>query len=329
MSDPAAEFPRLGAQERELLLVCARTTLTDSQAERVDQLVEQRLEWGALVWHARLHSVVRRQAVTDELTDLANRRRFMEVLQQEVARATRFGSALALALCDLDNFKQINDRCGHQAGDDVLRATANVIRERVRETDLPARIGGEEFAVILSGTDIRGAYALAEQLRHDLSARVRVPLADWAVTASFGIAMLHAGRIVWHGPTEEIIRDVPYGAASDARAKGGTASVRTKRNRQPRREAPCGRASRRRIARPRAPAAPRPERGRRSSRGRRSAVALGRIGGHPRGDPAPRRGGGSPPGSEGRTRRRADARARHAPRSGARSPHEFPRELSC
>jgi len=181
----------VGMGRRQIVLYPRRGGFTEADREVAAALVAQ----GRIALeNARLHSVVRRQAVTDELTDLANRRRFMEVLQQEVARATRFGSALALALCDLDNFKQINDRCGHQAGDDVLRATANVIRERVRETDLPARIGGEEFAVILSGTDIRGAYALAEQLRHDLSARVRVPLPDWAVTASFGIAMLHAGE---------------------------------------------------------------------------------------------------------------------------------------
>jgi diguanylate cyclase (GGDEF)-like protein len=144
--------------------------------------------------NARLHSLIRRQAVTDELTDLANRRRFMEVLQQEVARAARFGSSLALVLFDLDHFKQINDRCGHQAGDVVLSSAAAVMRARVRETDLPARVGGEEFAVILSGTDLEGACAVAEKLRHDLSEQVRVPIPDWTVTASFGVAVLHEGE---------------------------------------------------------------------------------------------------------------------------------------
>jgi diguanylate cyclase (GGDEF)-like protein len=151
--------------------------------------------------NARLHSVVRRQAVTDELTDLSNRRRFMEVLHLEVARAVRFGSPLALVLLDLDHFKQINDRFGHQAGDDVLRSAAAAIRGRVRETDLPARIGGEEFAVILTGTGEEGALELAEQLRVDLSRGVRVPgVADWTVTASFGVAVLHQG-----GDTELLI----------------------------------------------------------------------------------------------------------------------------
>jgi diguanylate cyclase (GGDEF)-like protein len=143
--------------------------------------------------NARLHSVVRRQAVTDELTDLANRRRFMDVLQQEVARALRFETPLALVLFDLDHFKQINDRFGHQVGDEVLRRAARVIRERVRETDLPARIGGEEFGVILTGTGGAGALAVAEQLRHDLSQYVEVAGEDWTVTASFGVAVLHDG----------------------------------------------------------------------------------------------------------------------------------------
>jgi diguanylate cyclase (GGDEF)-like protein len=144
--------------------------------------------------NARLHSVVRRQAVTDELTDLANRRRFMDALRQEVARSARLKTPLALVLFDLDHFKLINDRCGHQAGDDVLRSAAEVIRARVRETDLAARIGGEEFAVILPGTDLEGAAALAEHLRRDLTAGVVVPNAGLTLTASFGVAEHHRGE---------------------------------------------------------------------------------------------------------------------------------------
>src|SRR5207237_2583695 len=124
--------------------------------------------------NARLHGVVRRQAVTDDLTDLSNRRRFMEALRQEVARSARLDTPLALVLFDLDHFKQINDRCGHQAGDDVLRSAADAIRARVRETDLAARIGGEEFALILPGTDRQGAVSLAEHLRRAVSRTVGV-----------------------------------------------------------------------------------------------------------------------------------------------------------
>ena len=138
--------------------------------------------------NARLHGIVRRQAQTDELTDLANRRRFMEALHYEVARCNRFGTVVSLVLFDLDRFKRINDHCGHQVGDAVLRGTAHVIRERVRETDLAARIGGEEFAVILAGTDLEGALAFADDLRNDIAEHVKVERVDWPVTASFGVA---------------------------------------------------------------------------------------------------------------------------------------------
>ena len=143
--------------------------------------------------NARLHGVVRRQAVTDDLTDLANRRGFVDALRQEVARYARLDTPLALVLFDLDHFKRINDRCGHQAGDDVLRSTADVIRGRVRETDLAARIGGEEFAVILPGTGLEGALSLAEHLRRDISSGVEVPDAELTLTASFGVAEHRAG----------------------------------------------------------------------------------------------------------------------------------------
>jgi diguanylate cyclase (GGDEF)-like protein len=144
--------------------------------------------------NAVLHSVVRRQAVTDELTDLANRRRFMEALQQDVARSDRFAAPLSLVLFDLDHFKEINDRCGHQTGDDVLRSAAAVIRARVRETDLAARVGGEEFAVIVPGTELSGAALLAENLRRDLAEQVEVADLRGTVTASFGVAAHRSGE---------------------------------------------------------------------------------------------------------------------------------------
>ena len=150
--------------------------------------------------NARLHGVVRRQAVTDDLTDLANRRRFMDALRQEVARSARLETPLALVLFDLDHFKQINDRCGHQAGDDVLRSAADVIRGRVRETDLAARIGGEEFAVILPGTGLGGAVSLAENLRRDISEGVELPDDELTLTASFGVAEHQSGE-----PAETLI----------------------------------------------------------------------------------------------------------------------------
>ena len=140
--------------------------------------------------NARLHRLVERQANTDGLTELPNRRHFEEALEAEISRAERFEGGLALILADLDDFKQVNDRYGHQAGDDVLQTFADILRATVREIDLPARYGGEEFAVLLPQTELEGAHQLAERLRRALAAR---PMATHpgglvAVTASFGVA---------------------------------------------------------------------------------------------------------------------------------------------
>jgi len=140
--------------------------------------------------NARLHDLVRRQAQTDELTDLANRRRFMNGLEQEIARANRLGTALSLVLFDLDRFKRVNDRCGHQVGDLVLRRTADAVCEHIRGTDLAARVGGEEFAVLLPGSDASGAATFAENLRRAVEREVIVEGVAWPTTASFEVAQI-------------------------------------------------------------------------------------------------------------------------------------------
>jgi diguanylate cyclase (GGDEF)-like protein len=115
--------------------------------------------------NAHLHRVTRQLATTDELTQLANRRQFDEALAAEVVRAERFRDPVAVVAADLDNFKEINDRFGHDVGDLVLRAFAAAIRTNVRDVDLPARYGGEEFTVLLPATDAEGGRQLAERLR--------------------------------------------------------------------------------------------------------------------------------------------------------------------
>lgn len=139
--------------------------------------------------NARLHTIVQRQAVTDELTELPNRRRFMETLEAEVRRAERFGAPLGLVLFDLDDFKLVNDRHGHQVGDLVLKKTGEVLLERIREVDLAARLGGEEFAVLVAGTDLGGAVSLAESLRQALTEAAVATAGgeDVRITASFGV----------------------------------------------------------------------------------------------------------------------------------------------
>jgi diguanylate cyclase (GGDEF)-like protein len=144
----------------------------------------------------RLHRTVKRQAITDELTQLANRRRFTETLALEVRRAERFSDPLTLVLADLDDFKQINDRYGHQVGDEVLRRFADVLRENLRDFDLPVRFGGEEFAVLLPETGLEGGEQLARRLSAAL-ARLRMPETGRErapVTASFGVASFPAAQ---------------------------------------------------------------------------------------------------------------------------------------
>jgi diguanylate cyclase (GGDEF)-like protein len=146
--------------------------------------------------NARLHRAVEQQAITDDLTGLANRRRFSESLSLEVSRAVRFGGSLALVLADLDDFKRVNDLYGHQVGDDVLRRFADLMRESVREFDLAVRHGGEEFAVLLPGTDLEGGVRLAERLGDALRAALFVSHGGdaFAVTSSFGVSAFPESR---------------------------------------------------------------------------------------------------------------------------------------
>jgi len=135
-------------------------------------------------------------ATTDGLTGVANRRAFDERLEQEWARASRLGTSVALLIFDLDFFKQYNDHFGHQAGDDCLRQIAKVTSAGRRPVDLAARIGGEEFAVLLPDTSLEGATRVAETIRTLVEAlHIDHPEGPMGImTASFGVAALKPGR---------------------------------------------------------------------------------------------------------------------------------------
>src|SRR5919202_5931958 len=141
--------------------------------------------------NARLHRIVERQALVDTLTGLANRRHAQDALAIEISRAARFGDPLALVVVDVDTFKTVNDTHGHPFGDRVLRELAEVLRANLRDIDLPSRWGGDEFVLVLPGTDRDGAVAVAERIRVALSDRVVLTPEGAAVstTASFGVAV--------------------------------------------------------------------------------------------------------------------------------------------
>jgi len=135
-------------------------------------------------------------ALTDALTGLANRRAFDEALAREWARTLREGSPVSLLLLDIDRFKELNDQYGHQVGDDCLRAVAAAVPGALRTTDIVARYGGEEIAVILPSTDSAGAVKSAEAVRGIIE-DLRIPHEGNAdhggwVTASVGVATAFA-----------------------------------------------------------------------------------------------------------------------------------------
>jgi diguanylate cyclase (GGDEF)-like protein len=167
---------------------------------------------GQLVAHRLLIDLLRAEADQDFLTGLANRRRFRKALEQEVERWRRYGMPCALLLLDIDHMKRVNDTYGHPAGDRVIRYIADVLAELSRDNDTAARLGGEEFALLLAGVGGDKALAAAERVRLAVAERALAEVGH--VTVSVGAAACPA-----HAKSERELF-----AASDAalyRAKGG------------------------------------------------------------------------------------------------------------
>lgn len=155
------------------------------------------------------------QAAVDALTGLASFRVLRDRLANEVARSKRTGDPFAVLFFDLDNFKEVNDRFGHEAGNEVLRATAAEFGALIRTTDLAARYGGDEFVVVLVGTELDGGRRVAEKVRarvEDVGRRMKYP--DGLVTVSVGVAA--------YGPSDVEREDVLVAADRALyRAKAG------------------------------------------------------------------------------------------------------------
>lgn len=162
----------LDQKVEELLVLKAQMEETNQQLEEANQQLEE-------------------LSRTDALTGLANRRQFKEVLAAEWRRALRNGNSLALVMADIDAFKSFNDTYGHLAGDDCLRKIALALRSPLmRPSDLAARFGGEEFVILLPGTDLEGGAFIAEAIRQDVE-RLSITHAGsdtgGLVTMSFGV----------------------------------------------------------------------------------------------------------------------------------------------
>lgn len=142
---------------------------------------------------------LRQMARTDPLTGIANRRVFVEAAEGEFQRAKRFGTEAALLMIDIDHFKRVNDTYGHEAGDKALVAFARVLAQAARSTDLAARFGGEEFMLLLPGTDLAGSIETAERLRESAAAiRVGSTAGEFGFTISVGASSFDFQDCDWN-----------------------------------------------------------------------------------------------------------------------------------
>lgn len=183
---------RLQARDGQMpwSLLNARTLVLDERRTGVLTLTD-------LTEQKRIEERLRRLAARDALTDTLSRGRFFEAAREELARATRYGRPLALAMVDLDLFKSINDRYGHRAGDEVLRAIAGLMTRGLRGQDHIGRYGGEEFAILLPETTLEAAREVLERVRQAIAElRLAFDGREVAITVSVGVVAVQTGEPV-------------------------------------------------------------------------------------------------------------------------------------
>jgi len=160
---------------RESISQCITSVLKKARLKREIRLARERMA---------------EMATRDELTGLHNRRYFLESLEREMARARRYETDLMFCMSDLDHFNEINDTFGHAAGDMALSEIGKILKQWARQTDLPCRYGGDEFAVILPNTDAEGGLVAGERLREAVAGhRFEYEAHDFQMTISIGIAL--------------------------------------------------------------------------------------------------------------------------------------------
>lgn len=189
-----------------------RTKLLQDEVKRRNQELEA------------INAELTRSATTDPLTGLFNRRHFMQRAHEEVKRAQRYQRCFGLLMLDVDHFKRLNDEFGHLAGDEVLVVLASVVKGTLRETDLLARFGGEEFIIGLPETGPTGAAVVAERLRQRVAA-APLPGVDRSVTVSVGAAALPTDGVESVDQLIQLADDALYRAKSQGRNRAITHGV--------------------------------------------------------------------------------------------------------
>ena len=185
-------FPLISGKE-VLGCVAAHSTIDKLSLNDIEYILQLTKQASITIERANVYAEVLKHATLDALTGLNNRRQFEIRLKQEYASATRQKHPLCAIMTDIDFFKSINDTYGHSVGDKVLKSVAQVIKDRLREYDIPSRYGGEEFCILLPQTRIEEANIVAQRLRAAVEKNIIDENKKISVTISIGLAQLKEG----------------------------------------------------------------------------------------------------------------------------------------